>query len=354
MKYVHASNNAYIIPEYQNGSNTLAHYGIKGQQWGVRRFQEENGTLTEAGKIRYRGEAALNKKKADLDSEIKRVMDDYKKLSIPQRILKQDEMNARMADLSVKKQMLNHTTADVDRDTTKKGDTKQAENQAALNIIYTLANPVNAVFLAKQLADAGTARAKVNSYMKNREKVSDLDPETGLYKKKEGSYNETQDLAAVNPGFKNFNSNTKNNCMLCTTTFDMRKRGYDVTAQLDSVGYDFYDVKRWYPKAKIVPFTRVKKDGSLITKNEYAENALKKLSSQGNGARGNLMLIFGTGAGHSVSYVINNGKVTIYDGQANKVYRDPAEVLLMSQACSFARLDNVQPDIERIIKECVC
>ncbi len=31
----------------------LAHHGIKGQKWGVRRFQNANGSLTEAGKKRY-------------------------------------------------------------------------------------------------------------------------------------------------------------------------------------------------------------------------------------------------------------------------------------------------------------
>ena len=36
------------IPE-----STLAHHGIKGQKWGVRRFQNEDRTLTEAGKERY-------------------------------------------------------------------------------------------------------------------------------------------------------------------------------------------------------------------------------------------------------------------------------------------------------------
>lgn len=34
-------------------NNMLAHYGIKGQSWGVRRFQNEDGTLTEEGKARY-------------------------------------------------------------------------------------------------------------------------------------------------------------------------------------------------------------------------------------------------------------------------------------------------------------
>lgn len=34
-------------------SNTLCHYGIKGQRWGRRRYQNEDGTLTIAGKKRY-------------------------------------------------------------------------------------------------------------------------------------------------------------------------------------------------------------------------------------------------------------------------------------------------------------
>lgn len=34
-------------------NNELYHYGIKGQQWGLRRYQNEDGTLTAAGKIRY-------------------------------------------------------------------------------------------------------------------------------------------------------------------------------------------------------------------------------------------------------------------------------------------------------------
>lgn len=34
-------------------SNYLAHFGIKGQKWGVRRFQNEDGSFTEEGKARY-------------------------------------------------------------------------------------------------------------------------------------------------------------------------------------------------------------------------------------------------------------------------------------------------------------
>jgi len=35
--------------------NELYHHGIKGQKWGVRRYQNEDGTLTSAGKKRYAG-----------------------------------------------------------------------------------------------------------------------------------------------------------------------------------------------------------------------------------------------------------------------------------------------------------
>ena len=34
-------------------NNELLHWGIKGMKWGVRRFQNKDGSLTPAGKKRY-------------------------------------------------------------------------------------------------------------------------------------------------------------------------------------------------------------------------------------------------------------------------------------------------------------
>lgn len=42
----------YIITK-SDGSEALYHSGIKGMHWGIRRYQNEDGTLTEAGKRRY-------------------------------------------------------------------------------------------------------------------------------------------------------------------------------------------------------------------------------------------------------------------------------------------------------------
>lgn len=42
--------------------NEIFHYGVKGQKWGVRRYQNKDGTLTSAGKKRYRGSSNKQKK----------------------------------------------------------------------------------------------------------------------------------------------------------------------------------------------------------------------------------------------------------------------------------------------------
>lgn len=43
----------YLVHMTGEDSNYIAHYGIQGQKWGVRRFQNEDGSLTPEGKARY-------------------------------------------------------------------------------------------------------------------------------------------------------------------------------------------------------------------------------------------------------------------------------------------------------------
>lgn len=56
--------------------NTLTHHGIKGQKWGVRRFQTKSGSLTAAGKKRYgKDDEAKSKDKSSNEAH-----EDYKKV----------------------------------------------------------------------------------------------------------------------------------------------------------------------------------------------------------------------------------------------------------------------------------
>ena len=66
----------------------LAHHGTKGQRWGVRRFQNSDGSLTAAGKLRYsvdnggrsiskkvdpKSEAKLKKRQVKEDAKLERL-----------------------------------------------------------------------------------------------------------------------------------------------------------------------------------------------------------------------------------------------------------------------------------------
>lgn len=52
--------------------NYLAHHGTKGQKWGVRRFQNEDGTLTAAGKERYRNMMPTSARKSMAEAASKK------------------------------------------------------------------------------------------------------------------------------------------------------------------------------------------------------------------------------------------------------------------------------------------
>lgn len=282
-------------------SSILSHHGILGQKWGVRRFQNEDGTLTAAGKARY-------------GTQRYGIQIDHKK----------------------EDRLVNKSSAAF--------ATKVALGVLTMNP-YLIAD---AVAQGAGAASAARRTADVNAKLAAN---TNVDKATGL-KLKNSEMTQKEDLAMVNPGFKNLQDNSKSNCMLCTTAYDLRRRGYDVTAGKAAVGYNANDVKRWYPKAeyKTVDFERTAVD--LFSHKKLIDATTSALASQGEGARGNLMVRWDIGGGHSMAYEVSGGKVRIFDGQSNKIYNDPKKILRDCYSASYARLDNVEPNWKEI-KECL-
>lgn len=56
--------------------NELCHHGIKGQKWGVRRYQNSDGTLTAAGKKHYKSVDYANKIRSKAEKEEPKITSD--------------------------------------------------------------------------------------------------------------------------------------------------------------------------------------------------------------------------------------------------------------------------------------
>lgn len=272
----------------------LYHHGIKGQKWGIRRFQNPDGTLTSEGKKHY------------------------SKGNNPNKNIKKQGLEMIVIPAAV-------WTAEV------------------------------AIIVAPAIASDLNAKNKTRKYQKERDNAIKTDEKTGFKIKNNQNMSDKDDLSRVNPMHGAVeNDGYTSNCMLCTTTYDMRKRGYDVTVNKTDAGFADNKVKDWYPKAKVVEISSKDEYGNTSYE-RMCKNAIDEISKQPDGARGNLMVTWKGGfGGHSMVYQVKDGKMQILDGQTNKIYKDPSTILNKDKVwyISYARLDNVDFDYKRIKGAC--
>lgn len=187
---------------------------------------------------------------------------------------------------------------------------------------------------AKALENSRNSKWKTN--IKDARELEEL--------KKTKDYSRDEDMKEVNPNLDPDKIETCMNCTLCTATYDMRRRGYDVTAGFTDLGKYDEEIMSWYKRAKVENALQGwnSRNFSEIQKQEAV---IKRLEALGDGARGHFSAPDTTlSFAHDVAFEIENHKLVFRDCQSNEKYENPKEYLKnwnMDNA-SFIRVDHLE------------
>lgn len=126
------------------GENVLAHYGIRGMKWGVRRYQNKDGSLTPAGKKRYSEDESEDYKKAHSGKSVKTMSDAELRSRLNRLQMEQQYSKLSSSDVNKGKQFIDKAI--------KAGTTVAATTTTALTI-YSNAGKIKSIVeaLAKKV-----------------------------------------------------------------------------------------------------------------------------------------------------------------------------------------------------------
>lgn len=149
-------------------------------------------------------------------------------------------------------------------------------------------------------------------------------------KKSPSTYDE--DMEVINPGYSTNKDNEYNqNCALCSLTYELRMRGYDVEAKEEvkvfgkPTGLSNFAITNCYKDTNVFDYTsseKISKKYNCSSDMGEQLNALEKeLLQHGDGARGELGVYWTVGGGHSVVWQVEKGEVVVRDCQTNTKYK---------------------------------
>lgn len=290
-------------------TDELYHYGIKGMKWGVRRFQDKDGSLTSAGKKRYSDD------ESDSSEETKK----KRKLTRKQK--------AVIIGASI---------------VTAYAAYKFVDSGSASRLI------------AKGKAALGHTDLDFNKNVKLADK--NLNSDEIMHSV----------VSRINPNYGGLG--TKNNCRRCTFAYEMSRRGYDVKATRSvkgtgqtlvglrnaispgDAGGKFKFIKESVSNSDSVASKILNEGGTLgvkpITKvgSDYTESIFGALGGYKNGARGELTVEWSCGGRHSMAWEIVKDRPVIFDCQTGKKYENVDAFMELGSVVSKAsltRLDNI-------------
>lgn len=345
----------------------LEHYGVKGMRWGVRKEESNKKQISRQDKRQATREARAQKyviKAETLQTKINEINKEPAS----------NWFNAQKTKIQTKNLSKERDSALRDAEAKRQGKLTRKQKAIVAGVVFVSAYATYKVANTgefNRMAMKGKAffEGQDSSSWKKAPKLASTDFDVSTIK-----------FAVVDQINKDYGApGTKVNCRRCTFAYEMRRRGYDVAATRTTTGSG-QDRTGMYnaltPGAKLVrpgkvsiisrlvseslkntsgdisSFTRhldvMKPDGKTLI--SASSGGLKPtdifsaLSTQPNGARGELGVSWKIGGGHSMAWEIVKGKPVIFDAQTRRVYENPETLLKLTGAmkeAGFTRLDNV-------------
>lgn len=349
----------------------LEHFGVKGMQWGVRKQQDK------ASRKERRIEK-FDKKAASAQAEL----DILNKKNV--NFLNANHVMKQKAGLLKEK-----SKAEQNAEKVKQGKLTSGKKKALIGA--GVAVGLLATYGTYKLQDSGELNRKIlqgKNFVLNQKSSpwhtkpelasSDLNVDEIL----------TKVVRHVNPEYGAIG--TKNNCRRCTLAYEMRRRGYDVSAtkSFSGAGQTALGLTNaTTPGQKFVKSERGaigkalrevgQRESGLISEASFVNSVasfgsigsseiiskerifmphdiFKALSVNPDGSRGELGLKWGVGGGHSMAWEIIKGKPTIFDTQNGKVFAS-AEDFISEFGTSvghagFTRLDNLPMNTDFLMR----
>lgn len=328
----------YERPDY----NSLQHHGILGQKWGVRRFQNPDGTWTAAGKERYGEDSNPRKKSSEGSTNNKSLTDSTKE----RKHLTEGQKKAiKIGIAAVGVSLAAYGTYRL----VKSGKLNPLINNGE-KIVNKMLNG-NAGNFTKVNASTLSTEKQLR-VTDNAKKIAER---TGL-KIKDQAFSMADDIMIANKDYIPGAPQWKDNCGHASIANILRRMGLDVKAKpmgpFEEGGLTYNEVTTLFRRAKSNKVSFDKGIGGEAVEKKMSKAIIEACNGE-DGSLGIVKLTRPNG-GHFFTFEIDNGKVIFSNPQSNDIppishyFQEISDDKIVKELI-FSRLDNLELRSNRIL-----